>query len=127
MRLNIIDTIQLAVSGCRTYLNQDDFDAKMDAWVTQYGRPVRIITGGARGTDTLAVNWAMRNNIPMTILTPDYYYSQGYGRRAPLMRNSDIINAATHVIAFPSVQSRGTRDAIRKAQAAGKPLVVHEI
>jgi hypothetical protein len=43
------------------------------------------------------------------------------------MRNSDIINAATHVIAFPSAQSRGTRDAIRKAQAAGKPLVVHEI
>jgi hypothetical protein len=35
MRLNIIDNIQLAVSGCRTYSNQEDFDAKMNAWTQQ--------------------------------------------------------------------------------------------
>ena len=31
-----------------------------------------IISGGAKGADTLAANWAATNNIPLTVYLPDW-------------------------------------------------------
>lgn len=65
-----------------------------------------IISGGARGVDTSARNYALANGIKLTEILPDY---DRYGRRAPLVRNITIIESADLVIAFWDGQSHGTK------------------
>jgi hypothetical protein len=45
-------------------------------------------------------------------------------KKAGLLRNTDIINESTHVIAFPNDKGSGTQDSIRKAQKLGKIVKV---
>jgi hypothetical protein len=117
--------IVLAIIGARTFSSQSTFDAAMDAWIEQYGMPDRVVSGGAKGADTYGEQWARANDIPAEILRPDWRPGGVYDPRAALNRNTDIIRACTHVLAFPSTSGSGTQDALRKAEELGKPAEVH--
>jgi hypothetical protein len=80
-----------------------------------------IVSGGARGVDTLAENFARQRGLKTIIHYPDY---KRYGRRAPLVRNSLIVEDADQVIAFWDGVSRGTHDTIKKAERKGKPVLI---
>jgi len=55
-----------------------------------------------------------KTRYPLITLKPQYDLYPP--KIAPLMRNTDIIAAATHLLAFPSYsRGRGTQDAIKKA------------
>lgn len=54
-----------------------------------------IISGGARGVDTCAKEYAVANGIKLTEFLPEY---QKYGRGAPLKRNITIIKKADLVL-----------------------------
>lgn len=86
--------------------------------------PSEIVSGGAKGIDTYAENYARFNNIPFTKFAPEY---DKYGSLAPIIRNTSIVQYSDKVIAFPSKESRGTRDSIRKAEKYNKLLKVYEI
>lgn len=72
-----------------------------------------IVSGGASGIDTFAKLFAGRHHIPLMEYLPDY---TKYGKKAPLLRNTKLIKEASKVIAFPSVDSRGTFHAISEAR-----------
>ena len=57
----------------------------------------QIISGGALGTDQLAEQIARQLELPFTCFMPDY---EQYGKRAPLVRNLQIIDHADMVIAL---------------------------
>ena len=80
-----------------------------------------IVSGGASGVDSLAARYAHENGIPLVEFLPDY---PRYGRAATLVRNSKIVDYADAVIAFPTADSKGTLDTIRKAEKAGKLLKI---
>lgn len=80
-----------------------------------------IVSGGANGVDAFAARLAKEMELPLLEFNPDY---GKYGRGAPLVRNTEIVNAADCVLAFPSEDSRGTFDAITKARKARKMLRV---
>lgn len=65
-----------------------------------------IVSGGARGIDTAARNYALKNKIKLTEFLPEY---EKYGRAAPLKRNDLIIDYADIIIAFWDGKSRGTK------------------
>jgi len=65
-----------------------------------------VVSGGARGIDTLAEEYADKNCIPKLIFLPDY---KRYGKIAPLVRNKLIVNNSDMVIAFWDGVSRGTK------------------
>ena len=46
-----------------------------------------IVSGGARGVDTLAEIYAKKNNIPITIFKPDW---DKYGKSAGVIRNYEM-------------------------------------
>ena len=46
-----------------------------------------IVSGGARGVDTLAEIYAKKNNIPVTIFKPDW---NKYGKAAGVIRNYEM-------------------------------------
>lgn len=82
-----------------------------------------LISGGAAGADTLAERWATANGIPKTIMIPDW---EGLGRRAGLVRNSQMLEQAEAVIAIWDSHSRGTLDTIQKAILKNLPLYIHK-
>lgn len=68
-----------------------------------------VISGGARGADSLARIWAKDHNIPIIEHLPDW---GKFGKKAGFVRNELIISDATHVVAFWNGKSRGTKSSI---------------
>lgn len=81
-----------------------------------------VVSGGARGVDRLGEDWARRHGIPVHVMRPDW--DGPAGRGAGLERNTDLVARATHVLVVWDGVSRGTKDTIDKARAAGKPVRV---
>lgn len=75
-----------------------------------------IISGGARGIDTCAREYAEANGIKLTEFLPEY---DKYGRSAPLRRNITIIQNSDLVLAFWDGQSQGTKFVIDKCRELG--------
>lgn len=76
-----------------------------------------IVSGGARGIDRCAREHALAHGIKLTEFLPDY---ETLGRRAPLVRNLEIIDYADQVVAFWDGVSRGTAHVIRHCRKIGK-------
>lgn len=83
-----------------------------------------IISGGARGADTLGEQYAKENNIPTKIFLPDW---NTHGKSAGFIRNTDIVNEAELVVAFWDYSSKGTKDSIDKTFKLQKNLLIINI
>ncbi|MBQ8780324.1 MAG: DUF2493 domain-containing protein [Oscillospiraceae bacterium] len=81
-----------------------------------------IISGGAKGVDASAREYALSHGIKLTEFLPEY---EKYGRKAPLERNILIIEAADLVLAFWDGQSRGTKFVIDRCRSSGKEVVIY--
>lgn len=81
-----------------------------------------IISGGAKGVDTLAQLYAREHEIPVRVFLPDY---KRYGRAAPLKRNEQIAQACDLLIALWDGASRGTAHIIAFTEKLGKPVCVY--
>ena len=68
-----------------------------------------IVSGGAVGIDLLARKAAKALNLRCTCIRPNY---RRYGRTAPLIRNSEIIDLSDCVLAFWDGISKGTQQAL---------------
>lgn len=86
--------------------------------------PDIIVSGGARGIDTYAKEFALRSDIPIVEYMPDY---RRYGRKAPLIRNIQIVDNCDFLLAFWNGISRGTRFTIDYAIKRGVPFKVVRI
>ena len=85
--------------------------------------PDTIVSGGAKGADTYAKEYALKNGIPIIEFLPDY---RKYGRKAPLMRNFQIVDNCDYLLAFWDGVSRGTKFTIDYAVKRGISLkVIH--
>lgn len=80
-----------------------------------------VVSGGARGVDTLAKKYAKELNLPLFEFYPDYLI---FGSKAPLVRNKEIVNNSDKLIAIPTYGSRGTWNTIRHAKARKIPIFV---
>lgn len=78
-----------------------------------------IVSGGAKGIDTLAREYAISHGIKLTEFFPDY---KRYGKGAPFKRNLQIIENADHVIAFWNGNSKGTEYVINECKKTNKPI-----
>ena len=81
-----------------------------------------IVSGGAKGIDTCARNYALSHDLKLTEFLPEY---NKYGRGAPLKRNLQIIEYADVVIAFWDGKSRGTKYVIDNCKKLGVQVDVH--
>ena len=106
------DYMKVAIVGSRGLL-VDDFDDLLPSGVTE------IISGGARGIDRCAREYARRKGIPLREFLPDY---ARYGRGATHVRNREIVDAADCVVAVWDGQSRGTVSTMRYADRCGKAV-----
>ena len=88
----------------------------------------RIVSGGARGADTLGERFANEMGLEISRFIPDW---DGLGKRAGYVRNADMAKFAVEddndgmLIAFWDGQSRGTKHMIDLAKRYG--LEVHVV
>jgi len=109
--------MKLAIVGSRHIT-----DIILEGYIAEY--PDEIVSGGAKGIDTLAREYAQRHGIPLTEYLPDY---ERYGRSAPIIRNKKIIEHADKVLAIWDGKSKGTLSSINFARKLGKEVTVIRI
>ncbi len=81
-----------------------------------------IVSGGAKGIDACAREYAQRQGLKLTEYLPEY---GRYGRGAPLKRNIAIIENADLVLAFWDGSSRGTKYVIDNCKKRNIPVEIH--
>lgn len=80
-----------------------------------------IVSGGAKGIDTCAREYAVLHGIKLTEFLPEY---EKFGRGAPLKRNITIIKNSDIVLAFWDGKSHGTKFVIEKCDEMGVKVKV---
>lgn len=80
-----------------------------------------IVSGGAKGVDSCAKEYAESNKIKLKEFLPEY---EKFGKGAPLKRNIQIIEYADEVLAFWDGKSRGTKFVIDTCKKIGKKITV---
>ena len=107
--------MRVAVIGSRG-LQVNDLGKYLPDEVTE------IISGGARGVDTSAREYATKHGLKLTEYLPEY---NKYGRSAPLKRNITIIENADLVLAFWDGSSKGTKYVIENCKKRNIPLKIY--
>lgn len=108
--------MKVAVVGSRKF--------KHEFWVRQLVANLTnctIVSGGAGGPDSWAIDEATKRNMETEVLPADW---EKHGKAAGMLRNTAVVNLVDVVVAFWDGESRGTHDTIKKAIAAGKPVHV---
>jgi len=85
---------------------------------------IEIISGGAKGVDTSAREYAETYGIKLTEFLPNY---SKFGRGAPLKRNLEIIKASDMVLAFWDGKSKGTAYVIKECEKLGKSVRIIQL
>lgn len=109
--------MKIAIIGSRN-LRLTDIDPYLPNGITE------IISGGAKGIDSVAAAYAVANGIPLTEFLPNY---ARYGRGAPIQRNREIAAYADEAIAFWDGKSKGTMHTVGFFKQLGKKVTVIEI
>ena len=85
-------------------------------------KPDTIVSGGAKGIDTFAKQFAYDNGLKYIEFLPDWKY---YCRAAGPIRNKLIVEECDKLIAFWDYNSSGTKSAVKLAEKSNK--LVHII
>ena len=106
--------MKLAVIGSREFKDMDLMREHIKLL-----QPSVIISGGAKGADTLAKQYAQENNLQMIEYKADW---KKFGRAAGVIRNKTIIENAEHILAFWDGKTPGTKNSIDYANKLSKPI-----
>lgn len=101
MRVAVIGSRTLIVSNLEDYLPGDTTE---------------LISGGAKGVDTSAREYALAHQLPLTELRPNY---RRYRKGAPLKQTVEIIQQADFVLIFWDGVSKGTHYAMEQCEKLG--------
>ena len=107
MKVAVIGSRGLSVSDLGRYLPENTTE---------------IVSGGAKGVDTSAREYALAHGIKLTEFLPEY---TRFGRSAPLKRNITIIEYSDIVLAFWDGKSRGTKFVIDNCRNLGVEVRVY--
>lgn len=110
----------IAIVGSRDYMHREKI-REVVHWIASRAPEAIIVSGGARGVDSLAEAAAYECHLRCVVYPADW---ERYGKKAGFIRNKDIIAAADRVIGFWDGVSKGTAHSLRLARSTGKPLSV---
>lgn len=78
-----------------------------------------IISGGAKGIDTLAEQYADSHGVEKLIVRPEY---EKFGRAAPIKRNEKMVDIADEILAIWDGESNGTKYTLNYAMKNSKKI-----
>jgi hypothetical protein len=80
-----------------------------------------IVSGGAKGADSLGEKWANENGIETIIYLPNWDL---YKKRAGFIRNELIVKESDLIVAFWDQKSKGTLHSINLCKTLNTPCYV---
>jgi hypothetical protein len=114
--------MKIAVIGSRTFNDYSLLKEKLDE-ISKSIQITEIISGGAKGADSLAEKYAREKGLLTHIIKPDW---EKFGKSAGFRRNQDIINESDFCLAFWDGQSKGTLHSIELAKKKGIPVTIQQ-
>jgi predicted Rossmann fold nucleotide-binding protein DprA/Smf involved in DNA uptake len=119
--------IKIGVSGTRFNNDYANFCLLFNSALSDLNDHIAlIISGGAKGVDTMAGRWAREHQIPLSEHKPDW---DKFGKGAAFIRNKEIVDECDVLIAFPLAngESHGTENTIATARKQGKKVIVQTL
>ena len=113
--------MKVIIAGGRTIT---DYSLVYSALAESQFIPTEIVSGMAPGVDTLAIQYAQENNLPLKEFHADW---KTHGRSAGPRRNREMANYADALIAIWDGESRGTKNMIEEATKRNLQVYVKKI
>jgi hypothetical protein len=107
--------MKLIIAGSRDITNYDALKAAF-AWTELKLDGLEIISGCARGVDSLAIEFAEEHNLILHKFPADWKTN---GKAAGFIRNQQMADFADSLLALWDGSSRGTQDMINRAKKKG--------
>lgn len=113
-------TFRVLVCGGRAKSDPVAIEAVLHRLLREHGHLLEIIHGGCEGIDADAHEWAQWNDVHVRVYKADW---ANFGKAAGPIRNQRMLDEGRPdlVLAYPG--GAGTRDMVRKAEAAGVRVV----
>jgi hypothetical protein len=115
---------KLAVVGSRNFTWRPTIYAILEKVFIIKG-PFILVSGGCKGPDKIAEDWAKSRNIETQIFHPDW---DQHGRAAGPIRNKLIVEESDFVFAFWDGKSKGTLSSINycKSLSTGYKVILQK-
>lgn len=113
--------MKVIIAGSRNYHDYTKLSVVLDHELTDEDE---IVSGCAKGVDTMAINYAMIHRIPLHKYPAEWVK---HGRNAGPIRNREMALFANRLIAFYNGESPGTKNMIQTMLKLGKPVTIIDI
>lgn len=116
--------MKLIVAGSRGIEDYAWVEQELDEYFLNANQDltdIEIVSGNAHGPDQLGEQYAKENDIKLKVFPADW---DTHGKSAGYIRNGEMAEYATHLIAFWDGKSRGTKHMIETAQRKGLDVYI---
>jgi len=116
--------IRLAIVGSRDFTNYNVLKVIISNifYRNDVLKIAEIVSGGAKGADSLGDRFAKENDIPIKLFLPDW---NTYGKSAGFRRNKLIVENCDVLLAFWDGKSKGTQHSINIAKELGVSTIIY--
>lgn len=114
----------LAIVGSRKINNEQIVNRIINCCKFIFGKPTKVVSGGANGVDKIGQSWANKNNIETSIFIPDWEHE---GKKAGMLRNHDIIKNCDLCLAIWDGESHGTQHDFELCEKYKKDLLIFNV
>jgi len=83
----------------------------------------KIVSGGAKGADSIGERYGIKNKKETTIHLPDW---AKHGKPAAFIRNKNIVDDSDMIVAFWDGESKGTKNTIDIAYRQNKQVIIYD-
>lgn len=114
--------MRVLVTGSRNWTDSAVVKAQLTDLASRRREHMTLVHGAAKGADTIAASLADHMGWDVEAFPAEW---DRFGRRAGPVRNQLMVDHGADIcLVFPLPDSRGTWDCVRRAKAAGIPLVI---
>lgn len=118
--------MKIIVAGGRDFTSYELLEKELKSIINNnQDQSIEIISGGARGADSLGIRFAKENNIPIKIFPALW---DTYGKSAGMIRNKQMAEYGDFLLAFWNGKSHGTMNMIQTMKKMNKhgKVVIYE-
>lgn len=113
--------MKVIIAGCR-YIN--DAEPLVEAIRDSKFNITEVVSGNAKGVDTLGEQWAVENKVPIILFPANW---ELYNKAAGFIRNKQMAEYADALIAIWDGVSKGTESMIKLAEKNGLKVYVLDV
>jgi hypothetical protein len=114
---------KLIIAGSREFDNYPLLKEKVDFLLKNVTEDIEIVSGTARGADTLGEKYARENNFQVKLFPADW---NKHGKSAGFIRNEEMAKYANACVVFWMNNSKGTKHMIDLSQKYNLKLRIYK-